>query len=51
MASPKVTRYRETTKAIRETAAKAHDPAVQDELLALAVRYERMADRADQQGQ
>ena len=47
---PKATRYRDTAQAIRRTAEQAHDPAVRLELRALADRYERMAERAEKQG-
>ena len=45
----KAGRFRETAKAIRQTAEQAHDPGVKAELLALADRYERMADRTERQ--
>lgn len=47
----KAARFRDTAKAIRQTAEQAHDPAVRDELFALADRYERMAERAERQAQ
>lgn len=45
----KLTRYRQTAAAIRETAEKTTDPGGRAELLALAERYDRMAAHAEHQ--
>jgi hypothetical protein len=47
--SPKAVRYRDTARTIRRTADQTNDPDIRRELLALADRFERLADRVERQ--